>query len=189
MEPAQAPEERLEDDIFFLSFGVGKSRRYHEKLWAYYVTLRDWMKILTAVTGSAAFGLVVANWSYAGWFAAIVALLATLDVVMAPDKKADLHASLCRQFIDLARQIEEMPRTEEEYRRASAQRLAIEKNEPPVKRLVDLMAQNDESRARGCPPDDQVPLNRWQRTLGYVFTFGMARLEDWDNKRPPAPAA
>lgn len=62
-------------------------------------------------------------------------------------------------------------------------RLRIERDEPPVKRLVDLQARNDECRARNFAPEREVPLSGWQRRFGYFFTFGMARLENWSRSQ------
>jgi hypothetical protein len=175
-----AAEKELKGQIYDLSFSVHKSRRYHEKLFAFYGAWRDWMKIVTVIAGSGAFFLLTADSKVAAEFmTAFVALWAVLDIVIKPDKKAEKHSELLKGFTSLAAQIEEMPHTSEAYKQLAASRLRLEESEPPCKRLVDLQARNDECRARGFPPDDLVPLSRWQRYLGYFATFGMARLEQW----------
>ena len=47
----------------------------------------------------------------------------------------------------------------------------------PIHRLIDLQARNEEMRARGYSDGDLVPLDWWQKTFGYIATFGMQRLE------------
>jgi hypothetical protein len=184
---AEAAKEALTWNIYDLDFAVRKSRRYHEKLHAFYGLWRDWVKIVTVITGSGLFFVLFANAKFpAEFLAAFVAVWAALDYVMAPDRRAELHRKLCEQFIDLAAEIERMPVTEEAYRNLAAKRLEIEKAEPPCKRLVDLAARNDECRSRDFPPEDLVPLSRLQTALGYFATFGIRRLEEWKADRQRA---
>lgn len=181
---AKAAEEKLKLDIYDLDFSVRKSRRYHEKMRAFYGAWRDWVKIVTVLTSSGLFFLLLADAErVATLLAAFVAAWAVLDFILTPDKKAEQHRDLCERFIDLASKITKMPRTEEAYRALAAERLEIEKAEPPCKRLVDIQARNDECRARDFPPEDIVPLSRTQRFLGYFITFGMPRLEQWKAER------
>lgn len=177
---AAKEREDLEDKFFDLSFSVHKSRRYHEKLNAFYGSWRDLAKIVTVIAGSGAFLVLLAG--HEGWgqlIVAFVALWAVLDIVLIPDKKAELHKELRQGFTRLAGELETAPRTAESYGNLVAKRLQLEEEEPPCKRLVDLQARNDECRARGFPSDDLVPLSEWQRYLGYLHTFGLARVEKW----------
>lgn len=179
-----ANQEELKWQIYDLSFSVHKSRRYHEKLCAFYSRWRDLMKVVTVFSGSGAFFLIFAGADkLAGTLSAFIALWAILDIVIGPDKLAEKHADLQKRFTALAKRIAVMPSTEEAYREMEAARLELEELEPPIKRLIDLEARNDECRARGFPPDDLVPLSRLQRRLGYFHTFGMPRLEEWKAKR------
>jgi hypothetical protein len=180
----QTAREGLKWEFYDLDFSVRKSRRYHEKLCSFYGVWRDWVKIVTVVTGSGLFFLLTADAKHgAEWLAAFVAAWAAVDYMVSPDRKADQHRELCEEFLSLAAKIERSPRTEEAYRELAAERLELERNEPPCKRLVDLQARNDECRARDFPPEDIVPLSEMQRKLGYFATFGMKRLEDWKAER------
>jgi hypothetical protein len=194
---AQAAEERerLNWDFYDLDFSVRKSRRYHEKLSAFYGLWRDWVKIVTIVSGSGLFFLLMAQAKgVAEILAGFVAVWAALDYIVSPDKKAEQHHELCQQFIDLAIKFERAPRTQETYRELAAERLELEKAEPPCKRLIDLQARNEECRARDYPPEDLVPLSMSQRWFGYFVTFGMKRLEEWKadrqrQQRAPLPSS
>lgn len=142
------------------------------------------MKIVTAIAGSGAFILVTADvehWAAAA--AAFIALWAVVDIIVSPDKRAETHKELGQRFVDLAARLAMSPQTADAYPALLAERLKIERDEPPVKRLVDLLARNDECRARDFPSEDQVPLSWWQRRFGYFATFGLARLEGWQAKR------
>lgn len=182
MGPAETTEEarELKDEFHDLSFSVHKCRRYHEKLTAFYAGWRDSLKVVTVCAGSSAFFLLFAGHERAAQVViAVVALWGVIDLVYAPDKKADLHNQLRRKFTVLARELETEHQTPENYRRLAARRLELEIEEPPCKRLVDLQARNDECRSRGFPAKDLVPLSSLQRYFGYFFTFGLARLEKW----------
>jgi hypothetical protein len=127
----QAPpaEEALNWDFYDLDFSVHKSRRYHEKLSAFYAAWRDRMRITTAIAGSAAFFIVVAHEQTAAEvITAFIGLWAILDIIVMPDKKHDLHNSLCKRFTGLAAKIEQMPPTEETLRELKAERLVLEQN-------------------------------------------------------------
>jgi len=143
------------------------------------------MRIVTAIAGSGAFFVVVAQYQHAAEIVtAFVGLWAILDIIVMPDKKHDIHNDLCKRFTSLAAKIQHLPRTEESLRELVGERLVLEQSEPPCKRLVDLEARNDECRARGFPPDELVPLSGWQRFFGYYGAqIGMARLEQWKAER------
>lgn len=183
-----ATEKRItwDDDPFYLvSFGVQKSRRYHAKMSGLYQGLSDIVLSLNAILGAGAFMVLIggANTLFAKVLIGIVAAGSALDTVLGFSKKAKQHYDLCRRFTELAANMVEWEPTEENYKRAVAARLRIEADEPVVKRLIDLLARNEEMRARGYPPSELVPLNPLQRVFGYFFTFGMPRLERWRDER------
>ena len=182
---AAAAEEEMTLEFHHLNFAIQKSRRYHEKLSGFYGKWRDRMRVVTAVAGSGAFVVVVAQHQHAAeWITAFVALWAVLDIIIMPDKKHDLHNELSKRFTGLAAKIHQLPKTPENLRELTAERLILEQGEPPCKRLVDLEARNDECRAQGMSPDELVPLSGAQRFFGYYgATFGMRRLEDWKAER------
>jgi hypothetical protein len=187
--PAEAGQEKgrewLEGEFYDLDFSIQRSRRYHEKLSSFYGAWRDRMRVVTAIAGSGAFFVVVAKYQHtAEIVTAFVGLWAVLDIILMPDKKHDRHNELCKRFIGLASKLQQLPHTEESLRELTAERLLLEENEPPCKRLVDLESRNDECRARGFSPDQLVPLIWWQRLLGYYgATFGMDRIEKWKAER------
>lgn len=181
---AAEEERRLKKEFYDLDFSVRRSIRYHDKLCGFYGVWRDWIKIVSVVAGSGVFLLLLASAThFAAIFSAVVALWAILDYVIKPDKKAEKHCELRDKFSDLAIKLTRSDRADVALRELIAERLEIEKQEPPTKRLVDLQARNEECRAQDYPPEDLVPLSSWQRIFGYVATFGMPRLEAWKDAR------
>ena len=173
-----------DDGYYDVCFAVEKSRRYHAKMREFYDWWHNLARVTTALTGTASFFVLLANGlGIAKWLTAFVAMAAAIDSVFRFERKARTQDGLYRRFTNLSARIAGWQPTPENLQKARAARLNIEADEPPVRRLVDLMAQNEECRARGVGDDGMVPLSMWQRTFGYVFTFGLRRLEQWDNER------
>jgi hypothetical protein len=85
---AQTAEEGLKWKFYDLNFSVSRSRRYHEKLCAFYGGWRDAVKIVTVIAGSGLFLLVLAEHKLAAeLLAGFVALWAMIDYLVGPDKK------------------------------------------------------------------------------------------------------
>jgi hypothetical protein len=184
---AATPEEKIEnatwddDPYYVVALAVHKSRRYHMKMCAFYQSMNDFVLGANALLGASAFVALIGgeNTLIAQILIGIVAALSAVDNVLGFGKKAKLHADLSRRFTDLAANMALWDATEDNHRRACAERIKIEKDEPPIRRLIDLDARNDELRSRGYDENDMVPLGRLQRILGYGCTFGMKRLEAW----------
>lgn len=171
-----------DDDGFHeLSFAVERSRRYHAKMQSFYQSFNDLVTSANALLSAGAFMALLGGKN--AWIAQIatgvVAAISAVAAVYSPARKARMHGDLCRRFTDLSEKIAASSATEGNRRKFLAARLKIEKDEPPVKRLIDLQAYNEEARARGVAARQLIPLSRAQRWLGYLFTFGMQRLERW----------
>ncbi|MCK1693844.1 hypothetical protein [Bradyrhizobium sp. 144] len=173
-----------EDGYYDVCFSVEKSRRYHAKMQAYYDWCYNLTRAATALTGTASFFTLLAGGTeIAKYLTAIVAAAASLDSVFRFNRKARVHEGLSRRFTELSAKIAGWESVPQNLKKARAERLRIEKDEPPVRRLIDLQAQNEETRARDIPEEHCVPLTGLQRKFGYVITFGMTRLEKWQADR------
>jgi len=171
------------DGYYDNSFAVERCRRYHAKMQAFYDSCYNLTRVATALTGTASFFSLIsggAGTEIAKWLTGIVAAAAIFDQVFRFNRKARTHEALTRRFTDLSSKIAGWEPIPPNLKKAQVERLRIEKDEPPVKRLIDLQAQNEEARARGVSDDKRVPLSWPQRTFGYLWTFGMPRLERWE---------
>jgi hypothetical protein len=181
---ATAEKIRIDGDLEFLSFGIQKSRRYHERLCAFYQGWRDAMKIVAVISGSGAFFLIFSGQEHvAGIISAFVAMWAILDIIAGPDKKSDIHGELAKRFTMLGARLAAAKPDIETYNAILAERYSIEADEPPCKRIIDIISRNDECRARDYSADQIAPISTAQRYLGYFFTFGMGRLERWKEQQ------
>ena len=170
---------------YLLSLAVHKSRRYHSKMQHFNQSVNDIFSALNAVLGAGAFmSLIGGNETlWAKILIGAVALFSAIDSVAGFGKKAALYGELSSKFTELAAKIEIWTAIPEHLQLARAERLRIEKDEPPVKRLIDLVAQNEERRSRGYGPEQMVPLSMLQKLFGYLFTFGMSKIDKWDDAK------
>lgn len=177
-------------DYYNASFGVHKCRRYHQKMRDHYRRLHRMLVIANIVGGSAAFVAVMSPWqAAAALFTGIVAAASIIDYIFSAERASTAHHDLAVRFTRLASEMELLAEIPENLAAVRAKRLEIEVDEPSELRLVDLMAANDESRARGVPERELIPLSWAQSRLGYFGTFGMARIEDRKRRHEDAEAA
>jgi hypothetical protein len=178
-----------EDGYYDVCFSIERARRYHAKMHSFYDWCYNLTRAATALTGTASFFVLLAQGTQiAKYLTAIVASAAALDSVFRFNRKARTHEALTRRFTDLSARIAGWDPTPANLKKARAERIRIEKDEPPVRRLVDIQAQNEEARSRDIPSERMVPLSWAQRTFGYAFTFGMKRLEGWQAAQSKAAA-
>lgn len=116
----------------------------------------------------------------------IVAAASAVETVLKPSDKAQLHSDLTRKFTALAADIMSYEPTPKNLQKVRAARLKIEIDEPPVRRLVDLLSYNEEARSRGASDEHCWPLTSLQRRVGYCADFGMKRLDEWHANRSVA---
>ena len=178
-----------EGDHYNLSFAINKSRRYHSLLRAHYQSLHDLSTAISAIAGSGTFIALLKSDVplLAKWLAGFVAVSTTLDTVFRFSKKASLHDGLSRRFTELAASIEGLEPNDVNLARVSKKRILIEKDEPPEKTIVNLIAQNDEARARGVADHDLFDFTLLERLLGRFFAFnvaGIVRRRDLKRARP-----
>jgi hypothetical protein len=165
-------------DYYDASFGINKNRRYHALLRDFYQSAHNWTVGVNAFAGSAAFVAILAKFSLlAESLSALFALAAIFESIFRYEERARVHHDLCVRFTNLAAEIETMPETPENLGSVRARRIMIEADETEVKRLVEIRAMNEEARGRGVPEVKLAPLSWLQCRFGYVFTFGMRKLE------------
>lgn len=175
-----APASWEEGEYFELACGVGRSRRYHARMQAFYQSWHDGVAAANAVLGAGAFLALLGSIhpSVPITLTGVIAFINAFETVLKPSTKAEKHGSLQQRFTQLASEIVSAEPTPRNLQKLSAKRLLIDADEPPIRRLADLAAQNEEWGARGIARS--IPLTWAQRSfLGCGFTFGMGRLEKW----------
>ena len=147
--------EGLDERSYGLLFAVRRSIRYHDRRRAWFDGWHNVTLFLSFFGSSAAAAVVLGAFPKFAAVAAsaMVALLATMDLVIGFARKAALHNMIKLRFIDLEKIMPIRNFSPEEYQSFRGQRLEIEKDELPVMRLLDFLCHYQQSRADGVEPD------------------------------------
>ncbi len=165
-----------------LLFNVQRSARYHDRREAFYNFLSNVALFLGAIYGSAA---AVAFIEKAGGLTLIVSgfivsVATGVSLVAGSGSMARQHAVLRRRFVDLEREIE-LARgswTDDDLAELTGERLLIEAEEPPVRRILSLIVYNEQLQAQGYKRTDLVKIPWWQTRIAHFSDLGADRLED-----------
>jgi len=165
--------ELLDKEKYKLLFGVRRSIRYHNRRILFYEHIHKMATAFALLSGSATviavLGKMGAFWTTS--FALIVVIFSAIDLVVGPDKAARMHNGLARKFFNLEKSIiTEKNITEETLAYFSAERLDIEMNEPPIKKVLDSMCHNELCRAMGIE-EYSVKIKWYQRIFCQFFDF------------------
>jgi hypothetical protein len=172
-----SPDEQREFDD--LVFGIKRSIRYHNRRRLFFDRLDKFIKILSLVTGSGAFATAVA--SHQGltvMFAALVAILSAINLVVGPAQAAQLHEELASRFAELELQIKRAGQPDTGQLNAFiADRLAIESDEPPALRVLDTICHNELCRALGYQTCDFYKVGPVQRFFANIIDLWPWRMK------------
>ncbi|SRR6266545_1516483 len=160
--------DKIKDDLHALLFDVQRSIRYHSCRQSFFERLLTLTQIITVLFGSATFFAVLANTGKAFQLiaAAVVTLFSTINLVVSPTRKSQLHDGLAKRFIDLESAIiGEEAITEQMMRSFKQKLLAIERDEPPILRTLDSLCHNQLLKAEGYGEEYFVIVKPYQRWL------------------------
>ena len=158
-------------EFYHQLFGVRRSVRYHQRRRSCFESWHGCIAAVQVVSGSSAIAALVAEGAALGaigiYLAAVPPLLAAVDLVFGTTRRATLHAGIGRQFSQLeadmvAHEADRDSVTAATLASFKKRRLAIEADEPPKLRVVDLLSHND--------------LVRGTYTHGQTYRIGLIRL-------------
>ena len=170
----------MSTELHDLHFGVRRSVRYHRRREAFFDALRSWIQFITTFAGTATVAVVLAQCprKLEAFMALLVAALTTLDQVLRTARKARLHAQLADRFCALERKIVlERSTAENHLEQLTAERLEIEQDEPPIKRVLDVMCHNELCKAMGYDESMLSPLTGPQRVLAQFFDWRSSHIQ------------
>lgn len=163
-----ADGQDIEKRIWKFLFAVRRSVRYHNCRRVHYDRLSNLSSIISILAGSASIALLLAT---AGKLApilsaVIVTISSALNLVVAPSRRARDHSDLAKRFVTLEKEIVGVSApTDADLRQWMQQRLEIEKDEPPILKVLDSVCHNDQLRALGYGAEHFVEISRVQRLL------------------------
>lgn len=162
-------EKMTEDDrLHELLFSVRRSVRYHMRRVAFFDAFNTSVQVLSLAFGSITVYTLLqrADPAISATVAALVTVVAAVNLVVGSTRKARKHQDLAKAFIALEREItREKTPTDENLRRWTDKRLEIEAEEPPVLRVLDSICHNELVRAMGCDESHIVEIGFLQRML------------------------
>ncbi len=173
--------------LIALKFGANKSLRYHSARRSFFDAMHRTGMAVAAIGGSAAFvALIGGETLFAKIAAAIIAVAATLDVVVGFSERARHHDDLYRRWSDLvAKMLRHGPPEEQVLRDWNAERTLIEKEEPTPLSALNVICHNEEAEVRGYG-DEVIRHVRWyQRALCHILTLppdNFPALAEWKQR-------
>lgn len=168
----------LSDEQYGLLFDVRRSIRYHDRRRAFYEQLHHFTSLLTILMAGSVFFDLAKSGETATWLqclSVIAALFAAMDMVIGYSKRAALHGNLRERFAMLEIDMvdgDTAPATWSKYQR---ERLIIEKDEPPIYKVLDNLCRNDLLEAEGFNrrdnPEHFFSATWWQRFTSQIFRW------------------
>lgn len=172
-------EANLTDNWEGLLFDIRRSVRYHNRRRAFFDRLDQTTNVLSLIFGSAAiYGVLSqANPNWAVLSAAVVTIFSAVNLVVGSSQRARAHFDFARKYFELEQKMILVPDASEEVvREMTVERLSIEKDEPPVLRVLDSICYNEQLLAMDYPEDQMVRVGFWQRFLSPVMDFQASKL-------------
>ena len=184
MRNANKETDTQEKEGWDLLFDVRRSVRYHVRRQRHYEFLHRIVLfaslILSSFTVAAIAEAIGTSWPI--WLkllpAAMVSVLAGIDLVVGSTEKSWRHSNLARQFIKLERRLDSSSPnlTEKLIRDVRDKRLKIESTEPPALRVLDTLCRNELMRAMGYEKDKMIKVSTMQRLCAPFFDLFESRL-------------
>ena len=145
--------DNLTEQSHELLFGIRRSARYHEHRWRFY-ELWTTVTVTVSLLGGILVAAVSIYFPSDPWlpavFGGVIALMNVTALSVGVFRKANLHANLLSSFVQLESRFPPgFELTEEEYNDIHRERLVIQKTEPPVLRLLDVICHFEILRAMG----------------------------------------
>lgn len=147
----------LDQHQYGLLFDVRRSIRYHDRRRAFFERLHKSTGVLTIMLAGGVLFEIAGTGSPALWLQGVGVLaagLASLDIVVGYAARANQHAALRARFIDLEMQMLSGELEDSSWQTYRLARLAIERDEPPIYRALDLLCRNEMLCAEGYKRPD-----------------------------------
>lgn len=164
--------EALHQNRHELLFDIRRSQRYHQRRRRFFEHWHLATNAMSVLFGSATILSIpspTGSRAPAIALAAIVTVLATIDMLVGTSIKAWRHADLAKAFIGLEREMVLAGElSDADLAKFAAERLRIETDEPPILRVLDSICHNELTRAMGYDESEMVRI-RWYQRLTAQF--------------------
>ena len=145
----------LPDAHFDHLYNIGIAVRYHMRRQAFFERWHRLTGIVSLIGGSAAFATITTP-DVAKVFAASIAIVQAVDLMVDTRKYAELHKDLRRRYLTLEASLGTAGSfTEEDHHRANHERKLIESEEPPIRQVLVALCQNQTLEVIGLSPEER----------------------------------
>lgn len=170
----------LQDRQYELLYDIRRSIRYHRKRRRHFERWTAISQVSSLLLGAATVGTLIKEVST--WapivLAATVTTISVISVVGRLADKARLHAELARSFSELKRRIVgQITWSAQDVANWKEEILRIEEDEPPIKQVLNCMADNDERRKMGVAPELFADIDPLQRFFAQFFDLWPGRIQ------------
>ena len=140
----------MSDPRFKSEYGISRLIRYHGKRQRFFDGLHRLVLFTNALLGSSAFVTIISGRPHiAAWLTAIVAIVSSLDNVVAFSERARKHSEQRSRYYELYCELIATPPDKFESDTFLEKRLRIDRDSPPHRRVLDIISRNEEDIARG----------------------------------------
>ena len=155
-----------------LLWGVRRSIRYHDRRRRFFDLCHSLVMISGIMLATISFASVMneridESWL---WVFSILSMCAfLLDLLFRFSYCAHYHTTLKHRFSELEKSI--ITSKQEDMAAFTAQRLEIEKDEPPIRRALDILCHNELAKSREDTNQDIYRVSFLQRITSQLFTW------------------
>ncbi|HEY2069982.1 MAG TPA: hypothetical protein VGG48_10545 [Rhizomicrobium sp.] len=165
-----------EGDWIKLDFSIARSLRYDAKRRAFFERCNHLTRAVTAITGAGTVASVINGFHWASIvMGATVGIATALDLVVDFSSRAMSYDTLYKRFADLGIKVASSERTLENYRRFLVEKLVIEKEEPTVLSVLNVICANEELKSRAYPYQHRV--DKFQKLICQFLDVGQQQFE------------
>lgn len=150
--PVMSPQDMHADVLHNVRTGV----RYHMRRQGFYEQWHRFTGVMTLLLGSAAFVTLLKQHELVAMIAtSSVAILQALDLIFETRKRADLHRDLRKRYLTIEPDISACKEiAKEQYCEIKRTIALIEVDEPPLRRAVLAISQNEALEVSGYTRED-----------------------------------
>ena len=162
----------MEQEHGKLLFAIRRSIRYHMRRCRFFDSASRATSGASLIFGSSTLFLLLYD-KGPSWLAILPALVGAASIialVCETPRMARLHSELARRFIELEQKmmLAESP-DESDLRQFKARKLAIEVDEPPIHRVLDLLCRNEMILAEGHDESQLYRASPYERLTAQVL--------------------
>lgn len=174
-----APKHEIKEALAELEHRIELGIRYHQRRRLFFDRLHATLLVISIFSSSGAVATYLAA-DAPGWLKVgvllVLALFQALALAVRPDQKAREHARLATGFVDSDRVLKTLAsNTPADVRQLTQRVLEVERDEPPMKRVLMAIVHNDCARRMGSP--DRIPVTRVQAALANFVDLRPEKLE------------